>query len=127
MNLDRAKEALKQFFGYDNFRPNQADIIQSVYDRKDVLVLMPTGGGKSVCFQIPGITLPGTAIVLSPLIALMKDQVEALRSNGIRAAYMNSSMTAAELRQVEEEALRGEIKLLYVSPEKLVSQSFSPF
>ena len=90
MTLPDARIALKKFFGYDNFRPMQADIVQNVYNGKDTVVLMPTGGGKSICFQIPAITLDGVCIVVSPLISLMKDQVESLRSNGIPPAFYNS-------------------------------------
>jgi ATP-dependent DNA helicase RecQ len=126
MNLQHATQSLKKFFGYDAFRPLQADIVQTVYDRRDALVLMPTGGGKSICFQIPAITLEGTAIVVSPLIALMKDQVEGLIANGISAAFINSSLDAAATRAVEDAAVSGFIKILYVSPEKLVSHSFQP-
>lgn len=126
MTLQHAAIALKKNFGYDAFRPLQADIIQSVYERRDTLVLMPTGGGKSICFQIPAITLEGTAVVVSPLIALMKDQVEGLSANGVPAAFINSSLDGAQIRNVEEALLGGYIKLLYVSPEKLVSQNFQP-
>jgi ATP-dependent DNA helicase RecQ len=126
MTLQNATQALKKYFGYDQFRPLQADIIQAVYDNRDVLVLMPTGGGKSICYQIPAVTLEGTAVVISPLIALMKDQVEGLSANGISAAYINSSMDAAQIRRVEDAALDGHIRILYVSPEKMVSQGFQP-
>ncbi|MBL7827878.1 MAG: DNA helicase RecQ [Saprospiraceae bacterium] len=126
MSLQHAAQALKKFFGYDRFRPLQAEIIQAVYDRRDTLVLMPTGGGKSVCYQIPAVTQDGTAIVVSPLIALMKDQVEGLSANGIPAAFINSSLDADQIRRIEDAALKGHIKILYVSPEKLVSQSFQP-
>ncbi len=126
MNLEHAQTALKKVFGYDRFRPLQADIIQAVYDKRDALVLMPTGGGKSLCFQVPAITLEGTALVVSPLIALMKDQVQGLRANGVAAAYYNSSLDARESRKLEEELLAGSVKILYVSPEKLVSQAFLP-
>lgn len=126
MNLTQAAAALKKYFGYDQFRPLQADIIQNVFDGRDTVVLMPTGGGKSVCFQIPAITLDGVTIVISPLIALMKDQVEGLSANGIPAAFINSSINTDQQRNVETALLAGYIKLLYVSPEKLVSQSFQP-
>lgn len=124
MNLDNAKLALKRFFGYDHFRPLQAEIIKTIFAGKDALVLMPTGGGKSVCFQIPAVTMPGTCIVVSPLISLMKDQVEGLRSNGISAAFINSAIDSREQLQVEEAFYSGQLNLLYVSPEKLVSGNF---
>ena len=126
MTLALAQDALKKVFGYDAFRPLQAEIIQAVYDRRDVLVLMPTGGGKSICYQVPALTLEGTAIVLSPLIALMKDQVEGLLGNGAPAAFLNSMLSPAQARELEDDLLAGRIKLLYVSPEKLVSQNFQP-
>ena len=126
MNLTDAKTALKKYFGYDSFRPRQAEIIQNVFTGKDTLVLMPTGGGKSACFQIPAVTMPGTAVVVSPLISLMKDQVEGLRANGIRAAFINSSLPYNELRQVEDDLFNGRLDLLYVSPEKIVSREFLP-
>ncbi len=126
MNLQHATQALKKYFGYDAFRPLQAEIVEAVYARRDTLVLMPTGGGKSICYQIPALTIEGTAVVVSPLIALMKDQVEGLIANGISAAYLNSSQSSAETRNVEEAAADGYIKILYVSPEKLVSQGFQP-
>ena len=126
MDLIKAKEALKQYFGYDQFRPMQGEIIQSIYDGKDSLVLMPTGGGKSICYQIPAVTLDGMTLVISPLIALMKDQVENLRANGVAAAFINSSMSSKEQQAVEHAVLEDQLKLLYVSPEKLVSQQFFP-
>ncbi len=126
MNLPAARDALQKYFGYASFRPMQAEIIQRIYDQKDCLVLMPTGGGKSICYQIPAVTMPGTAVVVSPLISLMKDQVEALRATGIRAAFLNSSLSEAEQQAVEENFFRTELDLLYVSPEKLVSQQFLP-
>ena len=126
MNLIHAQAALKKYFGYETFRPLQAEIIQSVFDKHDALVLMPTGGGKSVCYQIPAITLEGVAVVVSPLIALMKDQVEGLSANGIPAAYINSTLMPEQIRNVENALLAGYVKLLYVSPEKLVSQGFQP-
>lgn len=118
------ESVLKQYFGYDRFRPMQREIIDAVLKGKDVLAIMPTGGGKSVCFQVPAMVLPGTAIVVSPLIALMKDQVEALRLNGIKADYLNSTLSSWEQSEVERRCISGEIKLLYVSPEKLASDGF---
>ena len=122
-----ALEALSKYFGYDSFRPQQLEIIEEVFAGRDGLVLMPTGGGKSVTFQIPAITMPGTAIVLSPLIALMKDQVDGLRANGIRAAFINTSLEAKERMEVEDAYAQGELDLLYVSPEKLMSNGFFQF
>ena len=126
MNLTEAKNSLKKYFGYDSFRPLQAEVIQCIYDKKDVILLMPTGGGKSVCFQIPAVTMEGTCVVVSPLISLMKDQVEALRANGIRAAFLNSSLTYDEQRHVENELYHGRLDLVYTSPEKMASQEFMP-
>lgn len=126
MNLTNAKNALKKYFGYDSFRPLQAEVIQSVYNKKDVILLMPTGGGKSVCFQIPAVTMEGTCIVVSPLISLMKDQVEALRANGIRAAFLNSSLTYQEQQYIQNELYHGYLDLLYTSPEKMASPDFLP-
>ncbi|MCB0644684.1 MAG: DEAD/DEAH box helicase, partial [Phaeodactylibacter sp.] len=126
MNMEKAKAALKEIFGFPAFRPMQSDIIEAVISSKDVFVLMPTGGGKSLCYQIPALVLPGCAVVVSPLISLMKDQVEALRANGVRAAFLNSSLVAGEQRQVEDDFFNGQLDLLYVSPEKLVSQEFQP-
>ena len=118
---------LKRYYGYDHFRPMQEAIIQSITGGRDTVVLMPTGGGKSVCFQIPALMLPGLCVVVSPLIALMKDQVEALHLNGVAAAYLNSSQGTKEWRDVEANCLNGKLKLLYVSPEKLLSESFHVF
>lgn len=117
----KPKELLKKYFGYENFRPQQEEIIEQVLSGADALVLMPTGGGKSLCFQIPALLLPGTAIVVSPLISLMKDQVDALRSNGVSAAFLNSSQSFQEQQIILEACQQGQISLLYVSPEKLIS------
>ncbi|WP_338871235.1 DNA helicase RecQ [Spirosoma sp. SC4-14] len=118
---------LKRYYGYDRFRPMQEEIIKSVLSSRDTLVLMPTGGGKSVCFQIPALMLPGITVVVSPLIALMKDQVGALHMNGISAAYYNSTQTSREQRNIEDDCLSGKLKLLYISPEKLLTESFFGF
>jgi ATP-dependent DNA helicase RecQ len=125
--LPAARQALKRYYGYDNFRPMQGDIIQHILGGKDTVVLMPTGGGKSVCFQIPAVVSEGTCVVVSPLIALMKDQVEALRANGITAGYINSSVGQSEANDISRAALSGHLKLLYVSPEKLLSDGFLQF
>lgn len=113
--------ALKHFFGYDEFRLNQQVIIETVLAGKDVLAIMPTGGGKSICYQLPAMLLDGLTVVISPLIALMKDQVDALQANGIRAAYLNSTLSNAEQNDVITAARNGEIKMLYLAPERLFS------
>lgn len=127
IDMEDAKQALKKFFGYDSFRPMQEEIIAAALQGEDSLVLMPTGGGKSICYQIPAIISEGACLVVSPLIALMKDQVEGLRANGVPAAYINSSLSFTEQQEVEGDVLQGKIKLLYVSPEKLLSQGFFNF
>ena len=115
---------LKRFFGYTSFRPLQAEIIQRVLQKKDSLVLMPTGGGKSICFQLPAIYLPGTALVVSPLISLMKDQVEGLLANGIPATTLNSMMPEEERNRVCQLCIQGKVKLLYISPERVISELY---
>ncbi|HRI01892.1 MAG TPA: DNA helicase RecQ [Saprospiraceae bacterium] len=119
MNLD-VRESLKLHFGYDEFRPQQENIIRSVLEGKDVFVLMPTGGGKSICYQLPAMLRQGMAIVISPLIALMKDQVQALRQNGITAAYINSSLHQHEINDISHQCLQAKIKLLYLAPETFI-------
>ncbi len=112
-------ELLKKHFGYETFRPLQSEIVDHCLAGGDTLVLMPTGGGKSMCYQLPALKFSGLTVVISPLISLMKDQVDALRANGIPAAFMNSSLTPLENREAEEAAKRGELKLLYLAPERL--------
>lgn len=110
---------LKEYFGYDSFRPLQKTIIDSVLKAEDNLVIMPTGGGKSICYQLPAILMPGLSLVISPLIALMKDQVDGLVANGVSAAFLNSSQSEAEQQEIYKKATSGEVKLLYVAPESL--------
>ncbi len=120
-------DLLKARFGYDQFRPLQAEIIQTVLDGNDALVLMPTGGGKSLCYQLPALCLDGLTLVVSPLIALMKDQVDALRANGIAAAFVNSTVPPREARETLAEARAGRLKILYIAPERLAVPGFSDF
>ena len=108
---------LKEVFGYDSFRPPQDRAIQSVLEKRDTLVVMPTGAGKSLCYQIPSLMFEGTTVVISPLIALMKDQVDQLRALGVGAAMLNSSLEPEEYRRTVEEVLAGSVKLLYLAPE----------
>ncbi len=121
------EEHLKHFFGYDNFRPGQGEIVAEALQNQDLLVIMPTGGGKSLCFQLPALLKPGLTIVVSPLIALMQDQVDALQDNGIGATFLNSSLNAAEVRARETAIWEGKIKLLYVAPERLLAEKFLSF
>ncbi|MGK8516378.1 DNA helicase RecQ [Staphylococcus arlettae] len=109
---------LSHYFGYETFRPGQKEIISKIIDHRNVLGVLPTGGGKSICYQVPGLMLGGTTIVISPLISLMKDQVDQLNAAGINAAYLNSSMTQKQQKAVEQELLRGEVQFLYVAPER---------
>jgi len=121
---EQARKVLKDTFGYDEFRPMQEEIICSLLDGKDAFVLMPTGGGKSLCYQIPSIMREGTGIVVSPLISLMKDQVDALIRCGVSAAYYNSSLKAADGKDVLDRFEAGELDLLYVAPERLLTKTF---
>jgi ATP-dependent DNA helicase RecQ len=121
------EQALKYHFGYDRFRPGQRQIIEDALQNRDLLVVMPTGGGKSLCFQLPALLKKGLTVVVSPLIALMQDQVEGLRNNNISATFLNSSLNAYKVRSREEAILNGKVKLLYVAPERLLSERFLPF
>lgn len=125
--LESLEEHLKYFFGYDSFRPGQRKIIEEALANRDLLIIMPTGGGKSLCFQLPALLKPGLSVVVSPLIALMQDQVDALRDNGIGATFLNSTLKTQEVRSREQDILDGKIKLLYVAPERLLAQKFLPF
>lgn len=111
---------LKEVFGYDSFRPHQEEIIQACLDKKDTFALLPTGGGKSLCFQLPVLMQPGLTVVVSPLIALMKDQVDALQAAGVAATYLNSTLSADETRNRLRGLHQGEYKLLYAAPERLM-------
>ena len=117
------QQTLKTYFGYDSFRPLQEDIIRHLMDRKDALVLMPTGGGKSICYQLPALLSEGTAVVVSPLISLMKDQVETLCANGIAAGALNSNNDETENASLRRACMEGKLKLLYISPEKLLAEA----
>lgn len=116
-------QTLKTYFGYDSFRPLQEDIIRHLMDRKDALVLMPTGGGKSICYQLPALLSEGTAVVVSPLISLIKDQVETLCANGIAAGALNSNNDETENASLRRACMEGKLKLLYISPEKLLTEA----
>ncbi len=120
----KALDVLKDYFGYDSFRHPQEEIINDIIDGKDILVLMPTGGGKSLCYQVPALVRAGVAIVVSPLIALMEDQVAGLSTLGIQAAYYNSSLSSAEARSVLARLHNGELDLLYIAPERLIQPNF---
>jgi ATP-dependent DNA helicase RecQ len=121
---DRLHEALKRYWGYDSFRPQQRESIAAVLSDRDSVVVLPTGGGKSLCFQAPAVVMPGTALVVSPLISLMKDQVDALRECGVAAARLDGSMSPAERAAVMKSLRAGELKLLYLSPERLLADGF---
>ena len=120
----RVKSLLKQYWGYDDFRGIQRDIIESIMSGHDTLGLMPTGGGKSITFQVPALALEGVCIVITPLIALMKDQVQNLRRRGIVAAAIHSGMSHDDTLRILENCILGSTKLLYVSPERLESDFF---
>ena len=124
LDINTAKSVLQNTFGYADFRHQQAKIISELIHGNDVFTLMPTGGGKSLCYQIPAIVLHGVGIVVSPLIALMKDQVDALKLQGVKAEFLNSSQDYEEQRRVEHLIASGNIDLLYVAPERLLSDYF---
>ncbi|HXF34155.1 MAG TPA: DEAD/DEAH box helicase, partial [Candidatus Acidoferrales bacterium] len=124
MNTLSLDDALKHYFGHDSFRPFQREIAEAALGGDDVLALLPTGGGKSLCYQLPALLQPGLTLVISPLISLMKDQVDALTVNGIAATFLNSSLEAREAMDRLDALDRGEYKLLYVAPERAVLPAF---
>ncbi|MBQ9043751.1 MAG: DNA helicase RecQ [Eggerthellaceae bacterium] len=123
----QAQETLRSRFGFDSFRPGQLELVDGIVGGRDVMGIMPTGAGKSVCYQVPALMLPGVAIVISPLVSLMHDQVNALVSNGIPAAYLNSQLTPSQQHEVMARALAGEFKLLYIAPERFDDPRFASF
>ena len=127
MEAEQKRNALKTYFGYDTFRPGQEEIIDQILSGRDVLAVMPTGAGKSICYQLPALLLPGTAIVVSPLISLMMDQVKALNEAGVHAAYINSSLSERQTARALELAKEGRYKLIYVAPERLETRRFLDF
>lgn len=122
--IQQAQQILKQYFGYDSFRSGQQQVIENVLNGQDTLCVMPTGGGKSLCYQVPALCVEGTTVVISPLISLMKDQVDLLHSNGIQAAYINSSLTYSQINDTMENVKNGFVKLLYIAPERLENDLF---
>ena len=125
--LEDARRALKDYFGYEDFRPGQKSVIEALMAGRDALAVMPTGAGKSLCYQIPSIVLPGIAIVVSPLVSLMGDQVRALVQAGVHAAYLNSTLSPAAQGRVIERARAGEFDIIYVAPERLEDARFVDF
>jgi ATP-dependent DNA helicase RecQ len=126
LQYPQLEKALKYHFGYDQFRPGQRQIIEDALQNRDLMVVMPTGGGKSLCFQLPALLKSGLTVVVSPLIALMQDQVEALRNNNISATFLNSSLNSYKVRSREEAIMNGKVRLLYIAPERLISDKFLP-
>lgn len=125
--MDEAQRVLKQVFGYDDFRLGQEEAVRAILDGRDVLAVMPTGAGKSICYQVPALMLPGITLVVSPLISLMRDQVSALVLSGVRAAFLNSSLTPAQYRKALFNARAGVYKIIYVAPERLLTREFLDF
>ena len=120
-------QTLKHYFGYDTLRPGQQDLMEGILNGSDVLGIMPTGAGKSLCYQVPALMLPGITIVISPLISLMSDQVKALNQAGVHAAYINSSLTENQIRAALLYAAQGQYKIIYVAPERLNTMRFLDF
>ena len=127
MNEQKKEQVLKQYFGYDSFREGQAKLIDSALEGRDVLGIMPTGAGKSLCFQVPALMMEGITLVISPLISLMKDQVGALNQAGIHAAFLNSSLTMNQYYKALSLASKNQYKIIYVAPERLMTEEFLSF
>lgn len=125
--MSQASKILKQYFGYDSFREGQEELVGSILEGQDTFGIMPTGAGKSICFQVPALIMDGITLVISPLISLMKDQVEGLNQAGVHAAYLNSSLTAGQNQKALGFAKEGRYKIIYVAPERLVTDSFLDF
>jgi len=125
--MDQAQQILSNTFGYNEFRHHQADIINTIINGNDAFVLMPTGGGKSLCYQIPALVRDGVGIIVSPLIALMQDQVNALRQLGLRAAFLNSTQSYQEAEYVKNALLNNQLDFLYVAPERMSASGFIGF
>ena len=125
--MENPHSILKKVFGYDSFRPGQEEIVSRLLAGQDVLAVMPTGAGKSICYQVPALLLPGITLVVSPLISLMKDQVNALVQSGVRAAYLNSSLTEGQTAKAIANAMEGVYKIIYVAPERLFTPRFQNF
>lgn len=122
--METIQTVLEKYYGYDSFRPGQQALIEAIMNKQDVLGIMPTGGGKSLCYQIPAICMEGTSLVISPLISLMKDQVDSLLTMGVRAGYINSQMDAVTYRETMDRAMTGYYDLLYIAPERLENEYF---
>lgn len=124
---EQAVQTLKTYFGYDTFRERQESVVESILEHRDVLAIMPTGAGKSICYQVPALMMPGITIVISPLISLMQDQVKALNEAGIHAAFINSSLTENQISKALYLAAGGRYKIIYVAPERLENYEFLEF
>src|SRR6185437_6385039 len=125
--MHKIDDVLQKYFGYSAFRPLQKEIINDIVGGNDVFILMPTGAGKSICYQVPALVFEGVTIVISPLISLMKDQVDGMRQNGIACSYLNSSLSRIEQDEIFDQLLANKIRLLYIAPERLMQQSFLEF
>ena len=123
--MEETKSILRQYWGYDDFRPPQEQIINAILQKTDTIALLPTGGGKSICFQLPALILPGKTLVISPLIALMQDQVDNLSSRGIVAKSLNANLNYREIDIILDRFVFGDLKILYISPERITSEVFS--